>query len=58
MNILQNNSFFVARKKEIHTGLEQNEDEQMTELKFLDELSLEAAGFMSARERERKRVRE
>jgi len=43
-NILQNILFCVQQKKETRTGLEQHKgeqiDKQMTELKFLGELSL------------------
>ncbi len=49
---------FCGKEKKNHTGLEQNEGEQITEFKCLDELSLEAARFTSVRERERKRVSE
>ncbi len=38
-NILQNISFCVNQKKEVHTGLERREGEKMTIL-FLGELSL------------------
>ncbi len=49
--------FLWHGKKEIHTGLEQNEGEQITEFKCLDELSLEPAWFTSEREREKESER-